>query len=485
MNAADAEDLTQLFRQEANALVEALVEALVAMERGDASGQAREEAMRHFHTLKGMANMEGHPDLAGICHEAETQLMGEARPPVDLLLRRADEVRAWLRGRGLGPQGQGTGGAAYVTVQTDRLDRLLNLAGELTVTSTRLDYEERAGEPSGETLRTLSGLVRALQEEIMRTRLLPARTLFAGLPRLVRDASKARGVDVDLALDEGDIGLDRAIVDRFSGVLAHLVQNSVAHGIEPPQDRLAAGKPARGTIRVRLRREQETVAVELDDDGRGLDHDAIRAQAVERGLWSQAQAAQATPAELAEIVFSPGFSTRDAADGLAGRGIGLTAVRQTVRELGGTLQVESARGEGTRVRIHLPPTVALLETLVAKADGALVALPMRNVRYIRSAEETTGAGGAAVLLETARAVPLLTLQGAPAERGAGRFAIVLEATRGTFALAVDELLGTHSAILKPLDPLVLGSHANAMGAAVLGNGTLVIVLDPNHYRGRA
>jgi two-component system chemotaxis sensor kinase CheA len=430
--------------------------------------------------------MEGHPDLARICHDAEAQLAGHARPPIDLLLRRADEARGWLQDHGLGAQKEDAAeGAAYVTVQTERLDRLLNIAGELTVTTTRLEYEDRAGAPSTETLRILTGLVRGLQEEIMRTRLLPARTLFAGLPRLVRDASKARGVDVDLVLDEGNIGLDRGIVDRFSGVLAHLVQNSVAHGIEPPRERVAAGKPARGSIRLRLRREQETVAVELDDDGRGLDHDAIRTQAVERGIWSQAQAAQATPAELSELVFSAGFSTRQTADSHAGRGIGLTAVRQTVRELGGTLRVESARGQGTRIRIHLPPTVALLDTLVAKAEGTTIALPLRNIRRIRSTGEAMGAGQGMMLLDATRAIPLLTLQGAPAAQGDGRFAVVLEATRGTFALVVDELLGTHAAILKPLDPHLLGEHANAMGAAVLGSGTLVIVLDPNHYRGKA
>lgn len=479
------EDLTQLFRQEANAIVEALSVALVQLERDEDAPGVRNEVMRHFHTLKGMANMEGHAELARLCHDAETLLSRGERAPIDALLRRVDEARLWLQDHGLGARGDDPGEtAAYVTVQTERLDNLLNLAGELTVTSTRLLYEDQAGQSSAETLRRLTSLVRGLQEEVMKTRLLPARTLFAGLPRLARDASKARGVEVDLALDEGSIGLDRGVVDRFAGVLAHLVQNSIAHGIEPPDERVRAGKPTRGRIRVSLHREQETVALRLEDDGRGLDHDAIRARAVERGIWTAAHAKQATEPETAELVFSPGFSTSAKADSHAGRGIGLTAVRQTIRELGGTLQMGSTRGKGTVVTIHLPPTVALLETLVARAGAVTIALPLRNVRRIHPAGEAVDVGGHMTLMDAGLAVPLLTLQGQRAEEAEGKFAVVLEATRGTFALVVDQLLGTHSTILKPLDPRVLDEHANAMGAAVLGNGTLAIVVDPNHYAGK-
>lgn len=484
--AAGSDDLAQLFRQEANAIVDALTGTLLELEREDLAQEARTEALRHFHTLKGMANMEGHAELARLCHEAETLLTGAQRPPVDLLLRRADELRAWLDRHGLGARKEDKAqSAAYVSVQTDRLDNLLNIAGELTVTATRLSYEGRAGRVAPETLRTLGGLVRNLQDEVMKTRLLPARTLFAGLPRLVRDAANARGVQVDLVLDEGDIGLDRSIVDRMGGVLAHLIQNSVAHGIEAPEERRAAGKPARGAIRVSLHRQQETIAIRIEDDGRGLQPDAVRDQAVRQGLWTPTQAAEATPQQLAEVLFAPGFSTRHAADEHAGRGIGLTAVRETVRELGGNIQLDSTPGAGTLITIHLPPTVALLETLVAAFDGATVAVPVRNIRRIHAAGDARMVGGTRVLLDERRAIPLLTVNGAPARPDDGRFAIVVEATRGTFALVVDELLGTHSTLLKPLDPYILAQHANAMGAAVLGSGRLAIVVDPNHYQGRA
>ena len=486
---APGDDLAELFRQEANALVEALSRTLLDLERDEGAEEARTESLRHFHTLKGMANMEGHADLARLCHDAETLLARGGRPPVDALLARVDEARAWLRAHGLAASGAGEPeatqeGVTYVSVQTDRLDRLLNIVGELTVTSTRLAYEGRGGAVAPETLRALGGLVRDLQDEVMKTRLLPARTLFAGLPRLARDAANARGVQVDLDLDEGSIGLDRSIVDRLGGVLAHLVQNSVAHGIEPPEARRAAGKPPRGRIRVQLGRQQETVTLRLEDDGRGLDHDAIRHQAVARGLWTSAQAADATAADLADVLFAPGFSTSPTADKHAGRGIGLTAVRETVRELGGGIRVDSTPGEGTAVTIHLPPTVALLETLVARAEGVTIAVPVRNVRRIRPAAEARNVSGALLLLDEQGAVPLLDVRGQPARAGQGRFAVVVEAAHGAFALVVEELLGTHSTLLKPLDAHVLAAHATAMGAAVLGSGTLAIVVDPNHYQGK-
>ncbi|HWH09269.1 MAG TPA: ATP-binding protein [Candidatus Thermoplasmatota archaeon] len=485
---AEGDDLAELFRQEANALVETLSRTLLNLERDERADEARTESMRHFHTLKGMANMEGHADLARLCHDAETLLSRGGRPPVDDLLRRVDEVRAWLRAHGLAVTGAAPDpdapGVAYVSVQTDRLDRLLNIAGELTVTSTRLAYEGREGAVAPETLRALGGLVRDLQDEVMRTRLIPARTLFASLPRLARDAANARGVQVDLDLDEGSIGLDRSIVDRLGGVLAHLVQNSIAHGIEPPEERRAAGKGPRGRIRVRLHRHQDTVTLRLEDDGRGLDHAAIRAEAVARGLWTPTQAAEATPAEVTDVLFAPGFSTSRSADKHAGRGIGLTAARETVRELGGSLALDSAPGKGTAVIIHLPPTVALLETLVARAGGATLAVPVRNVRRIHSVAEARSVSGALLLLDGQAAIPLLDARGRPAQAASGRFAIVVEAAHGTFALVVDELLGTHSTLLKPLDPHVLAAQATAMGAAVLGSGTLAIVIDPNHFQGK-
>lgn len=485
MSTEESEDLGELFRQEANSIVARLSEVILQLERPGLAAEARTEALRHFHTLKGMSNMEGHAELARLCHEAETLLAADADAPVDLLLQRVDLLRAWLDAHGLGARKEDDAqAAAFVSVQTDRLDRLLNIAGELTVTTTRLAYEERGGRIAPETLRTLSGLVRSLQEEVMKTRLLPARTLFAGLPRLVRDAAQARGVEADLLLDEGNISLDRSMVDRVSGVLAHLIQNSIAHGIEPPEERRAAGKPPRGTIRVRLHRHQETIAIVLEDDGRGLQHEAIREQAVRQGVWTPAQAADATPDALADVIFAAGFSTSPTADAHAGRGIGLTAVREAIRELGGSLQLDSTPGRGTRTTIHLPPTVALLETLVATSDGATIAVPVRNIRRIHEAAEASLVGQALVLLEEQRAIPLLTIQGAPAEPGRGRYAIVVEATRGTFALVVDALLGTHATILKPLDPYIVTQHANAMGAAVLGSGTLAIVIDPNHYRGK-
>lgn len=482
---SDTEDLAELFRQEANSILDMLGETLLDLEHEGSAADARTEALRHFHTLKGMANMEGHTEFAQLCHEAETTLTRSGDAPVDLLLHRVDEMKSWLVRHGLGARKEDEAqAAAYVSVQTDRLDSLLNIAGELTVTATRLSYEDRAGKLARETLRTLSTLVRNLQDEVMRTRLLPARTLFGGLPRLARDTAITRGVDVDLVLDEGNIGLDRSIVDRVSGVLAHLIQNSIAHGIEPPQERLAAGKPSRGTIRVQLHRQQEMIAIRIEDDGRGLQHESIRSQALAQGIWTPAQAADATPDDLAEVLFAPGFSTSASADTHAGRGIGLTAVRETIRELGGHLQLASTPGEGTIITIDLPPTVALLETLVAKADGATIAVPVRNVRRIRTVAEATMVGGALVLLDAHGAVPLVDIQNAPARGGRGRYAIVIEATRGTFALVVDELLGTHATILKPLDPYIVSLHANAMGAAVLGSGTLAIVVDPNHYHAK-
>lgn len=482
------DEIAEIFRTEATGLVQDLGRALLTLEAEGPGRNAQEEAYRNFHTLKGMANMAGLGDVARLCHEAEAALAPGEEPSVEVLLRRLDEVERLLLVEGVAAEApvgreEGHDVARTVAVDVRRLDALLNLAGELTVVQTRLGYEQAAGGVTDGTIGRLSLLVRGLREEVVRARLIPVRTLFSRLPRLVRDAAKATGREVALTLDEGNLELDRAVVERVTGALAHLIQNAVVHGIEPPGERERAGKPRAGAIAVHARRENETAVIEVRDDGRGVDVERVAARAVERGLLTAEEAQALTPATAVDVLLLPGFSTAATADLRAGRGVGLTAARDAVRALGGSLAVASRPGRGTRVTLRLPPSVAVLDTLLARAAGSTVALPLRNVDRILPAAAARLVGGVAAVLHEGRAVPLVSVgDDLPRDAPATGFVVVASTAQGRVGLRVDEILGTHAAILKPLDQRLTGA-TRALGATVLGNGKLALVLDLDHDAG--
>jgi len=478
-------ELAEVFRAEAEEILDGLARALLAVEAEGPGGEHQVEAYRLFHTLKGMANMAGLEEVGRLCHDAEAALAPGNAPQVDALLTTLDSVARLLGSAPRTPSLREPGAEGrFVTVDVRRLDTLLNLVGELSVAETRLVYEHGHGDgrASAETVARISHLVRSLQEEIMRAGLLPLRSLFASLPRLVRDAAKAEGKAVRIDLDDANLELDRSMADRMGGVLAHLVQNAVVHGIERPEERVAAGKASEGVIHVRSRRENETVVIEVSDDGRGIDFAAARRRAVAEGLLTAEAAEAASEAELIEVLMQPGFTTAASASRHAGRGIGLTAVEDAVLALGGTVQVASATGKGTRVTVRLPPTVAVVDTLLTLANGATVALPLRNVKRIVSAEGVTTAAGVPAIPYDGLPVPIFTVEGELKRPSEDSFVVIAEALRGLFGVAVDRVVGTHNSILKPLDGSLLGG-VNALGATILGSGALALVLDPNSFTG--
>lgn len=494
---AEDEELEAVFRAESAAIAADLGRALLALEREGPGADAQSEAYRHFHTLKGMAHMAGLEEVAALCHDAESALAAGREPAVDELLQVLDHVARLLRAEGAdaprAPQSAlaaaatpvgASSDAAFVPVSVRRLDELVDLAGELSIAETRLRFEARTrvGGASDDAFSRVGSLTRALQESVMRARLIPVRALFARLPRLARDAAHTAGREVQVELEDANLELDRAVVDRMTGVLAHLLQNAVVHGIEAPADRERAGKPREGRIAVRARREHEMAVIEMEDDGAGVDVAAVRERAVARGMLEREAATALTDQAAAELLLEPGFTTRESADEHAGRGVGLTAVRAVVTSLGGGLDIRSERGAGTRVTLRLPPSVAVLDTLIATVRGSTVAIPLRNVRRIVAATDARAVGSATAVVHEDAPVPVLELSGEPARAVGAGFVIVARAARGLFGLAVDRVIGTHSSILKPIDVGVVGDRSS-LGATVLGDGRPAIVLDPNVFDG--
>lgn len=311
--------------------------------------------------------------------------------------------------------------------------------------------------------------MRRLDEAVMELRVVPVGTLFARLPRVVRAVAQASGKDVDLILEGEDVTIDRSLVELLADPLLHLTRNAVDHGIETPDIRQAAGKPPRAVLRVSARRRTGQVHVQVTDDGRGIDHDKVVARAVARGVITQAQAERMTTEEAKALLFRPGFSTAETVTETSGRGVGLDVVQDAARRAGGTVEIESALGEGTTFTLRLPLTAAVQPVLLVEVAGHPYALPAARVDAVLEGDATPGCD----------VLRLSDLLGLPESRSPRQGGIVLLKSGGrNFGLLVDRVQRRTDLLLRPLHPALAGLPGIG-GVGVLGNGDPVIVLEPD------
>lgn len=378
---------------------------------------------------------------------------------------------------------------ATVRLNVSLLDSLMTLAGELVLGRNQMNEalasrDERAITASANRI---SAATSELQEAVTLTRMQPVGALFAKFPRLVRDLSRTLGKDVQLKLEGGEVELDKTILEGLSDPLTHMVRNSVDHGIEPPDVRLAAGKSASGTVILRASHQGGQVVIEIRDDGKGLRADRIAASSVAKGLISQAQVDAMSEREKILLIFLPGMSTAETVSDVSGRGVGMDVVRTNLDKLGGKIEIDSTPGKGATFRIKLPLTLAIIPSLLVSQAGARFAIPQVSVGELiripaaRLAERLDRAGGAEVLLLRDRLVPILYLAEALGlarpEQGAEALNVVLLGT-GTFefGLVVEKLHDTLEIVVKPL-----GRHLQGLcdyaGATILGNGEVALILD--------
>ncbi len=386
-----------------------------------------------------------------------------------------------------GPTAAAPEGPRTVRVRTDLLDYFLDSVGELILATARL-REVGRGLPGPwrrgheEGVDRLHALVKDLHDKVMAVRMTPLALVTERLPRAARDLARKTGKQVELEVSGASIELDRGLLEELSDPLLHVLRNAVDHGIEPPDARLAAGKPATGRIQVAARRERDRVIVEIADDGRGMDPARLRRAAVERGALGADEAAALSDREALALACLPGVSTAETVTDVSGRGVGLDAVKRTLEAVGGTLDIESAPGAGTRLTLRLPLTVAVQPVLLVGVAGEVLGLPIARVRG--AVDVDFGA------LDRSRGEPLLPHGGghvpvhdlarllglaADPPRG-GRSVVIADTDAGRVGLAVDALLGQEEAVLKPLAaPLDLVPGLSAV--TVLGSGRPVFILD--------
>jgi two-component system chemotaxis sensor kinase CheA len=373
-----------------------------------------------------------------------------------------------------------------IRVSVEKTDQLINLVGELVITQAMLDqlggeietpYIERLQRALGQ----LSRNTRQLQEAAMSLRMLPINQIFSRFPRLVRDLAGRLQKDVELVMEGEHTELDKGLVEKLADPLTHIVRNSIDHGIETIDDRIAAGKPARGTLRLKAFHQGGNIVIEVHDDGRGLQREKILAKASERGLPAHADMSDA---EVWQLIFEPGFSTAAAITDVSGRGVGMDVVRRNIAAMSGRVELESWAGQGSRVRIRLPLTLAILDGMLVQVGAQIYVVPLASiVESLQPKVEciNTVAGGGRVIRVRGEYIPLVALHDlfneSPQYRNASEaIVVILEASSGTFALQVDALAGQSQVVIKSLETNYR-RVAGFAGATILGSGQVAMILD--------
>ena len=369
-----------------------------------------------------------------------------------------------------------------VRVDAERLDQLMHLMGELVVQRTRVEALSADAEVPGlnRAMQELTRCSQSLQAIVMQVRMIPVEAVFLRLPRLVRDLAAKLGKEVELELVGQDTELDRTVVDALGDPLVHLVRNALDHGFETPAEREAAGKPAAGALRISARHSGGNVVISVADDGRGVDPAVVAATAVRRGLLTPEQAEGLEPARAIDLLFASGFSTREAASDVSGRGVGMDAVRAKVREVGGEVWMTSEPGQGTVAQIRLPLTLAIMPALLVRAGGRTYAIALDRIDRSIMLEDhpVRSAAGQRMLVVGDAVMPLhdaATVLGHPADEDC-EFAVVVHGHDRRVALAVSELVGQHELVTRPL-PADVAELAPLSGAAVLPDGDIALLVD--------
>jgi two-component system chemotaxis sensor kinase CheA len=421
------------------------------------------------------AALAGVPDVATVEVDEGTgaEPAAAADEPEDLV----DEVTA------VAPVGLDIARAAStVRVDAERLDQLMHLMGELVVKRTRVEALAADAAVPGLTqaMQELTHCSQALQAIVMEVRMIAVEAVFMRLPRLVRDLSSKLDKQVELELVGQDTELDRTVVDALGDPLVHLVRNAIDHGLESPDEREAAGKPPTGTLRISARHAGGNVIITVSDDGRGVDPAAIAETAVRRGLLRRDQAADLDVAGAMDLLFAPGFSTRDATSDISGRGVGMDVVRAKVRELGGEVVMTSEHGRGTTAEVRLPLTLAIMPALLVAAGGRTYAIALDRIdrTVLLSDHPPRSAAGQRMLIIGDAVIPLrdaATALGHPTDEEC-EFAVIVHGHDRVVALAVSALIGQRELVTRPLPPDV-ADLAPVSGAAVLADGDIALLID--------
>jgi two-component system chemotaxis sensor kinase CheA len=381
-----------------------------------------------------------------------------------------------------------------IRVDTTRLDQVLNLSGEIGLTKNRLNAlrsDILNGLSDAETLNALDQavsqldlLVSDLQNAVMKTRMQPVGRLFQKYPRIARDLARSLGKDVELVLVGEDTEIDKTMIEDLSDPIIHLIRNAVDHGVESTEDRRAAGKPEKSQVRLEARQEGDHIVLLVSDDGRGMNAERLRAKALEKGIITDEEANTMDERQSFNLVLLPGFSTKDVASDVSGRGVGMDVVKTNIQKLNGSIEIKSVLGKGSTFIISLPLTLAILPVLLVKLGEQPFAVPLSMVReilpiQIEAVQEVGGCATMVVRGEVMPMYPLSHLLGWSSEL-VPEYGVLMQMAEHTFILAIDGFMGREDAVIKSLDDF---RPKGVAGVTTLSNGQIVLILDMKEVLG--
>jgi two-component system chemotaxis sensor kinase CheA len=385
-----------------------------------------------------------------------------------------------------GVERRGTTGAvsaSSIRVSADKLDQLVNLVGELVTVQARLsEVAGRRDDPEFlDIAEAVDRLTAALRENSMSIRMLPLKSTFERFRRLVHDLGAELHKQVELRIEGAETELDKTVIDQLNDPLVHLIRNSMDHGIETPEERRAAGKPAVGVIHLSARHSGANVLIRVCDDGHGLDAERVLARAIEQGLV--ASGARLTEAEIFSLIMAPGFSTARAVTEVSGRGVGMDVVRQGIEALRGSIEIASQAGAGTTITLRLPLTLAIIDGLLVRVGQAHFVLPLANsLECVElTAQDVMDAHGKHIANVRGELIPYIRLGEyfqMETTRPEREQIMVVETEHGHYGFVVDQVLGDHQTVIKNLGRLYRNVQV-VSGATILGNGTVALILDPH------
>ena len=373
-----------------------------------------------------------------------------------------------------------------VRVNIERLDNLMNLVGELIINKIRLNQlaSDLNAKDLDESLANLDRLTNEIQTEVMESRMVPIDQIFSRFPRMVRDLAKSEGKQINLIIEGKEIELDRTVLDEIGDPLVHLLRNAVDHGIEPEEERKKLGKPVAGLVRLAASRQRNSVLIEVEDDGKGMEPGHLRNVAVKKEIMTREEVDKLSDTDALNLIFMPGFSGAKVITDVSGRGVGMDAVKTKIEALGGSVTITSVPGQGSIMKLQLPLTVAIIQSLMVTVSDETYAIPLGNV--IRDvgikASDIKSIEGKEVIMLRGQVLPLLRLHdvlGCPVEQEdkENLIVVVVEKMGNNIGFVVDDLLGQQEVIIKTLDNKILKNTKGFAGATILGDGSVALILD--------
>lgn len=453
---------------------------------GDSDLMTDEEFEKLLDELHGNGKGPSVEELEAATKPASANLQVEQKPAAAPAPAKAPEKAVPAKSEAATPAKK-TQAEATVRVDTSTLDTIMNMVGELVLVRNRLLSLglNSADEEMSKAVANLDVVTADLQGAVMKTRMQPIKKVFGRFPRVVRDLARSLKKDISLEMRGEDTDLDKNLVEALADPLIHLVRNSVDHGIEMPEDRVAAGKPSTGKVILSAAQEGDHIELAIVDDGGGMDPDKLRAIAVKRGIMDEDAASRLTNKECFNLIFMPGFSSKEKISDISGRGVGMDVVKTAINTLNGSIDIDSEMGQGTKITIKVPLTLAILPTLMVGVGGHPFALPLASVNEIFHLDlsRTNVVDGQLTIIVRDKSIPLFYLQNwltpsmgqVELRKGHGHVVIVqLGSQRVGFV--VDTLIGQEEVVIKPLDKLLQGTPGMA-GATITSDGHIALILD--------